>query len=56
MFDTFWSEEVWLPPNTTWKDIAPGSNKNIVYTDSRHLFYPIPLALVLICLRLLLDK
>lgn len=56
VYDTFWDEDVWLPPNTTWEDIAPGSEKDVVYTDHRHLLYPIPLALVLIGLRCFLEK
>lgn len=56
MLDSFWSEAVWLPPNTTWKDIAPGPDKNIVYTDYRHLLFPLLFALVLIGLRTLLEK
>ncbi|XP_053617765.1 ceramide synthase 2-like [Plodia interpunctella] len=54
--DTFWSEKVWLPPNTTWDDIAPGPEKAVVYADSNHVFFPIPLALVFITVRYLLEK
>ncbi|KOB78804.1 LAG1 longevity assurance-like protein 6 [Operophtera brumata] len=56
VLDKFWDESIWLPPNTTWIDITPGSNKDIVYTDYRHLIYALPLAVVLICLRFLLEK
>ncbi|XP_052739048.1 ceramide synthase 5 isoform X1 [Bicyclus anynana] len=56
LLDIFWDEDVWLPPNTTWEDIAPGPDKAVVYTDYRHLLYPIPLALVLIVLRHTLEK
>lgn len=56
VLDKFWDEDVWLPPNTTWEDIAPGPDKSIVYADHRHLLYPLPLALVLIALRHILDK
>ncbi|KOB58234.1 putative schlank, partial [Operophtera brumata] len=44
VLDKFWDESIWLPENTTWNDITPGSNKDIVYTDYRHLLYPPPLA------------
>lgn len=56
MLDTFWNEDVWLPPNTTWADIAPGSDKAVVYTDSNHVFYPVPLGLVFIVVRYVLEK
>ncbi|XP_047033080.1 ceramide synthase 6 isoform X2 [Helicoverpa armigera] len=56
LLDKFWDEEVWLPPNTTWEDLAPGPDKDVVYNDYTHLFYPLPLALVLIFLRRTLEK
>ncbi|KAM3963874.1 ceramide synthase 5 [Aphomia sociella] len=56
LLDAFWNEDVWLPPNTTWDDIAPGSDKEVVYADYRHLLYPIPLALVVILIRHTLEK
>ncbi|XP_045770696.1 ceramide synthase 5-like isoform X1 [Maniola jurtina] len=56
LLDKFWDEDVWLPPNTTWDDIAPGPDKAVVYADYRHLLYPIPLAIVLIVLRQTLEK
>lgn len=56
LLDKFWDEDVWLPPNTTWEDIAPGPDKTVVYADYRHLLYPIPLAFVLIVLRCTLEK
>ncbi|XP_073948015.1 ceramide synthase 5-like isoform X3 [Choristoneura fumiferana] len=52
----FWDEALWLPPNTTWEDISPGPDKAVVYNDHRHLLYPLPLALVLIGLRHVLEK
>ncbi|XP_049879534.1 ceramide synthase 5-like isoform X1 [Pectinophora gossypiella] len=55
VLDTFWDEDVWLPPNTTWEDLAPGPDKDVVYNDHRHLLYPIPLALVLIACRRVLE-
>ncbi|XP_026333817.1 ceramide synthase 5-like isoform X2 [Hyposmocoma kahamanoa] len=56
LLDTFWREDVWLPPNTTWEDIAPGPDKAVVYTDYRHLLVPLPLAFVIIFLRQMLEK
>lgn len=56
LIDAFWNEDVWLPPNTTWSDIAPGPDKAVIYTDHRHVFFPIPLALLFITLRYLLER
>lgn len=56
LLDSFWREDVWLPPNTTWEDIAPGPDKAVVYTDYRHLLMPLPLAFVLIFLRKMLEE
>ncbi|KAG6446773.1 ceramide synthase 5 [Manduca sexta] len=54
--DKFWNEDVWLPPNTTWEDIAPGPDKAVEYTDYTHVFIPIPLALVFMVVRRALEK
>lgn len=56
LLDKFWDENVWLPPNVTWADIAPGPDKAVVYADHTHILYPIPLALVFILLRYVLEK
>ncbi|KAK9754229.1 TLC domain [Popillia japonica] len=52
----FWSEYVWLPPNVTWEDVAPGSREGILTTDYRHLYIPLPMALVLLTIRYCLEK
>lgn len=54
--DAFWSERVWLPPNTTWADIAPGSDPAVKHADYRHLLYPLPMALVMLALRYVLER
>lgn len=54
--DSFWNEDVWLPPNTTWADIAPDPSKKVVYTDHRHLIYPLPMAVFMILIRYVLEK
>uniref|UniRef100_A0A1L8DUL0 Protein transporter n=2 Tax=Nyssomyia neivai TaxID=330878 RepID=A0A1L8DUL0_9DIPT len=54
--DTFWSTKVWLPPNTTWADIAPGARPDVTYADYRHLMYGIPLALVVLSIRYTLER
>ncbi|XP_068623595.1 ceramide synthase 5-like [Battus philenor] len=56
LIDTFWSADVWLPPNTTWEDIAPGPHKAVQYADHRHVFFPLPLAFVFIGLRYTLQR
>ncbi|XP_030021916.1 ceramide synthase 6 isoform X2 [Manduca sexta] len=56
ILDNFWNEDVWLPPNTTWEDLEPGPDKAVVYNDYRHLLWPLPLALVLIILRHVMEK
>lgn len=53
--DTFWSTRVWLPPNVTWADIAPGSRPDVKHADYRDLIWPLPLALILIVLRYLVE-
>lgn len=54
--DIFWSENVWLPPNTTWADLAPNASNEIKHTDYRDLLYPFPMALVMLILRYLFEK
>lgn len=49
--DTFWSETIWLPPNATWADIAPGARPDIDHADYRDLWWPIPMALALLIIR-----
>lgn len=56
VLDTFWSEYVWLPPNTTWKDISPDASDDIEHADYRHLFFPLPMAFVMLTIRYLLEK
>ncbi|KPJ13011.1 LAG1 longevity assurance-like 6 [Papilio machaon] len=56
LLDKFWDKDIWLPPNTTWEDLAPGPDKPVVLNDHRHLLYPIPLAIVLIIIRHMLEK
>uniref|UniRef100_A0A336MAZ5 CSON008488 protein n=2 Tax=Culicoides sonorensis TaxID=179676 RepID=A0A336MAZ5_CULSO len=54
--DTFWSTSVWLPPNTTWADIAPGSRPDVQHADYRHLIWPLPMAAVILFIRHVLEK
>ncbi|RZF39715.1 hypothetical protein LSTR_LSTR003957 [Laodelphax striatellus] len=52
--DTFWSTDVWLPPNVTWADLEP--NDQIQYANYRHLSYPLPFALLLTVARFVVEK
>lgn len=51
----FWNEDVWLPPNVTWKDIEPGSRDDVTYADYRHLLWPIPMSFIIIALRFVVE-
>ncbi|GAB0093945.1 ceramide synthase 5 [Sergentomyia squamirostris] len=54
--ETFWSTNVWLPPNTTWADIAPGARPDVTYPDYTHLVCGIPLAFVILGIRYTLER
>jgi len=48
----FWSPSIWLPPNITWSDFDSRPD----YAQFHHLLVPFPLALLLILLRILLER
>ncbi|KAM8830064.1 ceramide synthase 5-like isoform 2-T2 [Synchiropus picturatus] len=51
----FWSEKFWLPENVTWVDLEhppPG----VDYPRLRHVLYALPLAVVVLLLRLLFER
>ena len=53
----FWSDDFWLPPNITWDHLVDTSeDPNIRFPSSSDLFYPIPMALVLIVIRYLVEN
>ncbi|XP_037941577.1 ceramide synthase 6-like [Teleopsis dalmanni] len=54
--EAFWSTRIWLPPNTTWEDIAPGSRLDVKHADYRDLVWPLPLALVVMIIRFALER
>lgn len=54
--DTFWSKSIWLPPNTEWADIAPGSRPDVTYPDYRDLWWPLPMAIGLLMLRYCIER
>ncbi|CAG0879822.1 unnamed protein product, partial [Darwinula stevensoni] len=49
----FWKEDIWLPPNVTWKDLEPRPDKP--YANFYHLYLPIPFGIILIIIRTLLE-
>ena len=54
VYDTFWSESFWLPPNVTWVDVY--SKKDIHVARPRELLLAFPLALVLFFARLIWER
>ena len=53
----FWNDDFWLPPNITWDHLIDKSeDPNIRFPSSGDLIYPIPLALVLIVLRYIVEN
>lgn len=54
--DNIWSTKIWLPPNTTWDDIAPGSRPDINHANSKDLIWPLFLAIFMLLLRYTLER
>ncbi|XP_063220176.1 ceramide synthase 6-like [Bacillus rossius redtenbacheri] len=54
IIDGFWDPDIWLPPNVTWKDLEP--NNEVAYADHRHLLFPLPLAALLMLLRVVMER
>lgn len=52
----FWHDEFWLPPNVTWEQFKNTGNGSERYATSSDLLYPIPLALVLLLVRFLVEN
>jgi hypothetical protein len=51
-----WSEQFWLPKNTTWKDFVELKQKGISVPQFYHLLYVYPLAGVLYITRFLVER
>lgn len=51
---TFWSPDIWLPPNITWEDISPNADNK--YANYQHLIFPLPMAFVLLGIRYTLER
>jgi len=53
IFDNFWDESIWLPPNITWKDVEP---RDGLYTNFYDLWYPLPIAAFIVVLRSMVER
>lgn len=52
--DSFWDDELWLPPNVTWKDLE--STDIVQYANFYDLWLPIPAAFIVMGLRILVER
>jgi len=52
----FWNSDVWLPPGFDWADMKENNTRGVKYAEFEDLIYPIPLALVLLCIRSVLER
>lgn len=50
----FWNEDVWLPPNITWKDLR--NTDRVQYAQISDLYIPIPLAFVFLAIRYVIER
>ena len=51
---SFWSSDVWLPPNVTWSDIE--STDEMIYPDFTDIWYPILYSFALTFVRLAFER
>ena len=51
----FWSDYIWLPPNTTWQTYADKAN-GIEYAQFNDLYYSVITAFALIFIRFTLER
>lgn len=56
IYDWIWAEWIWLPPGIHWSDLKSGARPGVEYANSKDLYYPIALALVMIIIRFFLEK
>ena len=58
----FWNPAIWLPPNVTWEHFEEASllNNTVIepedYAKFSDLWYPIPMALVMMVIRWVVEK
>jgi len=58
----FWNDDIWLPPGVSWSSMQQPQtvNNTTIYPEQfaqfSHLWYPLPMALVMLMLRLLVER
>ncbi len=56
LYDAFWSERIWLPPNITWHDMANKPGDPVIKTQAADLWLTLPLAVVIYVIRYIVEK
>ena len=56
IYELFWHDRIWLPPNVTWVDLENMNIQHASYASSTYLWYPIPAAFILIIIRSLFTR
>lgn len=56
IWSTFWSENIWLPPNTTWNDVKRAASSNIHYSEAWYMFFPVAVGIALVFVRQFIEK
>jgi len=56
IYELFWHDRIWLPPNVTWVDLENMNIQYASYASSTYLWYPIPFAFILILIRSLFTR
>ena len=62
LFSWFWNPDIWLPPNVTWDSFKEQKvlNNTVIEPENfakfSDLWYPIPMALVMIFIRRVVEK
>ena len=54
----FWNEDIWLPANVTWSDLelSMKGREGVAVAKFSDLWYPMPAALLVIGIRLVVEK
>ena len=50
----FWNDEFWLPPNVTWEQFR--EPQGVRYANFRDLLYPLPMAVLFIVIRFVVEN
>ncbi len=56
LYEAFWNERVWLPPNTTWKDLENKPGDTVVKPQASDLWMALPLAVIIYGVRYVVMK